>query len=316
MNSLFFELMQVSTGQLDCLSRGPSPEEWQELHALALEQDVVGACYQGAVRLFDYGLRAPQDLILDWMNEAEDLREQCQLTEQRYQTLLKKISERSLRFTVIGGQGMTYYYCEDLSDLRKPDGMDIFVSGGQERVTKFVKLTGQQEIRDDGNLAFLETWDDTQVRLYYGLRVGNSSGKTKKLNQWLRQNESHLFRYDGELVIPSPVMSAVLMLLSIYNQYMNHSLTMRALMDYYFILHHSDGKFETFRGGLTFDDVMKSLGLSRFARGVMWLMQEVMGLERPYMPGESLEEEGRFLLGEISNENGLFARWRHLLRLP
>ena len=132
MNRLFFELMQVSTGQLDCLSRGPSPEEWQELYTLAREQNVVGACYQGTVRLFDFGLRAPQNLIIDWMNEAEDLREQCQQTEQSYLALLKKLNERSLRYSVITGQGMTYYYTDELHDLRRPNGIDIFVHGGKD----------------------------------------------------------------------------------------------------------------------------------------------------------------------------------------
>lgn len=313
MDRLFYELMQVAMGQIDCLERGPSPEEWQDLHTLAQGEDVVGACYQSSVHLFDFGLRAPQDLILDWMNEAEELREQCELTEQRYQTLLKKMNERSLRFTMIAGQGMTYYYNDELHDLRKPDGIDFFIYGGKEHAEKFVKLTGQQEVRDDGSIVYLDTWADTEVRLHYRLKAGKASGRNKSFDRWLRQNNDALFRHDGELTIPSPSMSAVLTMLSLYNQFLSKSLTMRSLMDYYFILRKSDGQFESFKGGQSFDALMKSLHLSRFSRGMMWVMQEIMGLERKYMPSEPMEDEGRFLIGEISCENGPFTRWKHLL---
>ena len=58
MEKLFFELMQVAVGQLDCLSRGPSPEEWAELYQMAKRQAVTGICYSGVEKLFEFGLRA------------------------------------------------------------------------------------------------------------------------------------------------------------------------------------------------------------------------------------------------------------------
>ncbi len=72
MDELFFELMQVATGKLDCLSRGPEPEEWQQLYELSKQQQVAGLCYQGVERLFEFGLRAPQDVSIDWMADAEE----------------------------------------------------------------------------------------------------------------------------------------------------------------------------------------------------------------------------------------------------
>lgn len=73
---LFFELLQVAAGQLDCLSRGPSPEEWHELYRMVQRQQVVALGYQGLQRLFEFGLRAPQDVSIDWMADAETVEEQ------------------------------------------------------------------------------------------------------------------------------------------------------------------------------------------------------------------------------------------------
>jgi hypothetical protein len=72
MHKLFYELLQVAAGQLDCLSRGPSPEEWQSLHDTAVRQQLTAVAYRGVEKLFEFGLRAPQDLAIDWMAEAEE----------------------------------------------------------------------------------------------------------------------------------------------------------------------------------------------------------------------------------------------------
>ena len=80
-DSLFFELLQVSVGRLDCLSRGPEPDEWHELYELSKQQHVEGICHQGVKKLFEFGLRAPQDISLDWMADAEYIRETNEMAE-------------------------------------------------------------------------------------------------------------------------------------------------------------------------------------------------------------------------------------------
>ncbi len=89
---LFFQLIQVSLGTLDCLDRGPSQEEWYEFYRLSKEQGVVTTCYDGVVRLFDYGLRAPQDLSIDWMADTEN--------EEGSQNLLEPFVSNPLRRTL------------------------------------------------------------------------------------------------------------------------------------------------------------------------------------------------------------------------
>ena len=89
MNKLFFELMQVSVGQLDCVGRFPEPDEWRKFHDLAKSQAVVGICHHGVTKLFDYGLVAPQELSLDWMSEAEEIKESNRGVSTRTDTILQ-----------------------------------------------------------------------------------------------------------------------------------------------------------------------------------------------------------------------------------
>ena len=209
-DSLFFELLQVSVGREDCLSRGPEPEEWQELYEISKQQHVEGISYHGVMKLFEFGLRAPQDVSLDWMAESETIRETNEMAEKP--------------------SALAQCYDEELRDLRQPRAEELPTAS---------KLTIQ-----------------------------------------------HL-----------------------YKQYLLHQLDMCLLLDYYFMLRRNNGKYETLKGG----GLLDSFGVRRFARGVMWMLQETMKLARQYMPFEPLEIEGRFLLNDMMQEASKLERVAHVL---
>lgn len=209
-HSLFFELIQVSVGQLDCLSRGPEPDEWFEMYEISKQQHVEGISYQGVMKLFEFGLRAPQDISLDWMSEQETIRETNEMAEKP--------------------SALAQCYGEELCYLRRQ---------GAEELPTASKLTIQY----------------------------------------------------------------------LYKQYMRHSLDMRLLMDYYFVLRKNSGKYESLKGG----GLPGFWGVRRFARGVMWMLQETMNLDKQYMPFEPLEIEGRFLLNDMMQEASKLERVAHVL---
>ena len=85
-------------------------------------------------------------------------------------------------------------------------------------------------------------------------------------------------------------------------------------MDYYFVLiayanEKTSTKLSTSSRELSVkfsvNALLKEFGMMRFAKGSMWIMHEVFGLEREYMLCEPNEKEGRFLLKEIM-QNGNF----------
>ena len=214
MEKLFFELIQVAEGRLSCLERGPSPEEWQLLYDTAQRQKVSGICFYGAERLFEYGLRGPQDLMLDWMAEKE---------------VIKEKNEQSKRL-----QRVVQYYPEHLQLLRQSD----------------------------------------------------------------------------DEVLPA---IAVPKIEQIYELFLQGKLDVRLLMDYYFVLCKAGGKGECYRGSRLLDAVMGSLGVRRFAGGLMWLMQEVLGMKQEDMPWKPMEKAGRFLKDEMMHQNSKTERFVQML---
>ena len=71
-------------------------------------------------------------------------------------------------------------------------------------------------------------------------------------------------------------------------------------MDYYFLLRNINvnkkGKGDKSHH---FNRLFKEFGMERFVRAVMWIMQEVFGLERERMRCEPDEKEGRYMRDEV-----------------
>ena len=264
MEKLFFELMQVAVGQLDCLSRGPSPEEWAELYQMAKRQAVTGICYSGVEKLFEFGLRAPQDVSIDWMSEAEEIRMNNATVSKRCAIIQKKLLERKIYTSVLLGQGVAPYYGEELQELRQSKGIDVYVDCGREKAIKFVKQTGQEHVRHTHQIVWLDAWEDTPVRIHPRMAHTKNRLKNAVIERWFRQNREQLFLEKGELVVPTANANLVYALQHLYGEMLSEGIDMCQLMDCFFILKTLNGQFGTFKGGMTVKKTMKSFLMKRF----------------------------------------------------
>lgn len=295
MRKLFFELIQVSVGQLDCVSRFPEPNEWQKFYELAKKQAVIGVCYHGVTKLFDYGLVAPQELSLDWMAEAEEIKEVNRGRTRKLITLQEELQKHHLRSSVMTGPGLTRFYDRELQMLRYTKGIDVYVFGYKNQLD-------------------LSQWADINVRILSELRAGKSRQRNNKLDKWVLQNDDLMFRKAGELVVPSHSATIIIQLTNLYNLFLNKRLLMRNLMDLFFIIRFAQGDSRLFQYPQnTLEEEIKDLGLTRFTRGIMWLLKEVFALDPKFMPLEPLEEEGQYLLSQIMGDAFTFHNWWHHL---
>ena len=310
MQDLFFELLRVSIGQLDCLSRGPSAEEWEKIYQTSRRHGVAGVCYKGIVRLFEFGLRVPQDLSLDWMADAEDLREEQELYESRCDKLMKKLAERKIRAAVVNGLGMRHHADNELQHLLRATSIDVYVDCSMDRLIKFARQTGQEEIQSGYTSMPLQVWENTPVNLYYRLMTARNPFVNKKIQKWFAQNKDMMFSLDDdEIFVPTLTMNAICMLQVFQQRLLNGKATMDFLVDYFFVLRQLQGAFQPFKDGASLKATLRTLGMTRFAAGVMWVLQEKLALDRQCMLCEPSEEEGRFVL------RCLMARKRSLRRL-
>ncbi|MBR1547662.1 MAG: nucleotidyltransferase family protein [Prevotella sp.] len=313
MQQLFYELLQVAVGQADCLGRGPSEEEWHQLYDMARRHQLTGICYRGVERLFDYGLRAPQDLSIDWMADVEQLKEDNEKVLKRLQLVQKRLAEKDIRSSVLSAQGAAARYKAELRSLCQPVGIDLYVDCEVGRAVRFVELTGQQHVRRDANCVFLDKWEDTPIRLHCLLDFRANPLKTGTIRRWLQEHKEQFFEKEGALTLPSQSLAMVYALLELHGSVMAGRATMRQLMDCYSLLRNADGHFAALDAGQTQEDTLKTLGIAGFAKGVMWLLQRSLLVERQMMICAPSEAEGRFIEAQIMNGRQL---WPMLCRYP
>ncbi len=95
--------------------------------------------------------------------------------------------------------------------------------------------------------------------------------------------------------VPNAAFNRVYILVHIYRHLFAEGIGLRQLLDYYFVLKQGlteSEREETLR-------ILRSLGMMRFTRAVMWVLQEVFGMPDRYLLTSPDAKEGRFLLDEI-----------------
>ena len=99
-----------------------------------------------------------------------------------------------------------------------------------------------------------------------------------------------IFNYK-EIPSPNSAFNRVYILVHIYRHLFHEG----QLLDYYYVLHQGfteEERAETMR-------TLRSLKMERFTAAVMWVLQEVYGMDGRYLLTTPNEREGRFLLNEI-----------------
>ena len=74
MNNLFVEILQVSLGERDNLSRVPTESEWPELYYLCEKQAILAIVLDGISRLNEKGVKPPFNLLMEWIGQSEQIR--------------------------------------------------------------------------------------------------------------------------------------------------------------------------------------------------------------------------------------------------
>lgn len=296
----FFELIQVALGQRQTLSSSPLPEEWQELFCISKKHGLMGIAYHGVERLREDGYKPPRELLLKWFAACEKIRKRNTVMNVRSKELLERLQEAGFRPTILKGQGIARYYDTALQDLRLSGDIDVYVNCNREDAIAYAKSIGQEKVNWDYKHLHLKIWKETAVELHYHPEIIQNLIKNRKLQSFFRQNEELLFHEDGGLITPTVTMNIFYVLLHIYRHFHGSGIGLRQLIDYYYVLRRADGDFGCFSHHESINTLLNRFGMLRFAKGLMWVLQEMTGLDRKFMFCDPLESEGRFILNEIS----------------
>lgn len=303
MTELFFELIRVVIGTQGRLSRFPLETEWEELFAMAAKQSLVGVCFAGLQVLgadADDGfakIGMSEELYLDWMGMAAQINMRNEIVNQECVALQKRLSVDGFRSCILKGQGVASLYGKGLRDFRQSGDIDIWIEGEKNKVLNWARKQNATVGSIDIVHAHAKFFDDTRVEIHSQPSWMYERKVDKVLQRFFNEKADEQFgNIDRTVGFSHPTVgfNLVYLLVHINRHIFEEGIGFRQLMDYYFALTTSNDaeRAETVK-------VLSTMRLMKFARGIMYIMQKVFGLDASFILCEADKNEGEFLLKDI-----------------
>lgn len=323
----YIQLLRVGLGTADSIDAPLSQQQWNDVMMEGLRQSVLGIIWQGIERLPAH-LRPDGDTIAEIYGYTANIK-----LKNKNQTILAAKIEQHLRADgltccIIKGQGAARLYPQP--DLRQSGDIDIWVSCGRERAIGYVRshLKGRKIEARIHHVEF-PVQKGTPIEIHYlpmfmySFRAQKAFEKfcaanmDEQMNHAVMPGNPHEQTFAESINLPclfhtpTPAFDAVFMLVHITRHLLEEGIGMRQLIDYYYVL-------KALPPDRTYIiSQIQALGLSRMLSAVMYVMQEVLGMDSSDLIAPADKELGHILMEEITLTGafGLYDRrqlsWKH-----
>lgn len=297
-SDFLFELVKIALGNADNLLCTLDSKEWDNLYEEAERQSLVGVCFVGIQKLPKEQLPY-LELLMEWMGQTERIRSRNEQLNDYCLKLQKRLDNDNRLYCILKGQGVALYYGE-LSSYRQSGDIDVWISGGFDKVVGYVNGISETDKVQDNHIE-LNIFNDAEVEAHFlPTRLANLFANMR-LNKWFAtqeqiQMENVVSFSDGLLHVPTIEFNLVYLLLHIYRHLFSEGIGLRQLMDYYFALKVADIDDSTKD---RVKNTVASLGLDDFAGGIMWVLHKAFGMDLSLALWTPNAKKGSFLLSEI-----------------
>lgn len=304
---MIFDFLIYCLGKKENMCRAIAGMNWQKLYSFASKQALLGLCFEGIERL---GEEYPEELkrnpigrelLMTWMGKAQQIRRQNRKVNLVASKLFSMLREDGLRCCILKGQGNALMYPNAYS--RNPGDIDVWVNASREQITEYAKK--HFELGDDIRYQHIETSvDGVPVELHFFPCTMNNPIYNARLQKWFKRNAdlqcSNVVSLPdgiGEIAIPTTAFNVIYQLTHLYHHFFDEGIGMRQIIDYYYVVNND----ELLVIKETLQKELKHLGLWKFARAVMYVLHEALGLSEEKMIAPMDEKRGKLLLAEILN---------------
>ena len=305
--SELFDFLKYCIGAKSDVNKMIAGIDWQMLYSFAFKQALLGLCFDGIERL---GKKFPEELklnpigrelLMTWMGKAQQIRRQNMKVNTEAGKLFSMLREDGFRCCILKGQGNALMYPNPYS--RTPGDIDVWVNASREDITEYAKC--HFKLEDDIRFHHLETtMDGVPVELHFFPGIMNNPIYNARLQKWFKRNAdlqcSNIVSLPdgiGEIAIPTTAFNVVYQLTHLYHHFFDEGIGMRQIIDYYYVVNNDE--LLVIRD--TLQKELKHLGLWKFARVVMYVLHETLGLSEEKMITPMDEKRGKLLLAEILN---------------
>lgn len=294
---LFIELVQISLGARTCLSKVPSESEWQDIYQMAEKQALLGLLFSAIEKLNEKekSFMPPMPLFYQWMGIVLNTESRNKRLNDAADQLTRVFKNGGLRSCVLKGQGIARLYPQPFR--RQPGDIDLWVEGKRDEIVQWLR---DNNIKTGGVVYHhvdADFFDDVNVEIHFIPGWVYHPVINHKLQRFYRECASRQFNNIDKSVgfaYPTCEFNSVYILAHIYMHFLFEGIGLRQFIDYYYVLidlpedKRNDARNQIVR-----------VGLEKFAKAVMYVLQVVTGIQEEYLLFEPNEKKGKQLLEEI-----------------
>ena len=279
---------------------------WESLYTLAKRQSVLGVAFAGIEKL-PRESRPPMQLIMRWATEVEAIRGMNGLMTKEAARLTRLFTDAGRKNAILKGQSNARLYPDPT--LRQAGDIDIWVEGDRKSINQMLVEMGmiEKSALEFGRFwhhAHLErTKDGIMAEVHYRPASGNPY-KGKELQDFLNREILNAELVPEGFYAPSIKFALVMQLSHLQQHFYSGGLGLRQYIDYYILLKNSTEEVRREVSG-----VVKRLGMLHACSAVMWVLQQMLGLERERMLCAPCAWRGRKLL-RLALVGGNFGKFR------
>jgi hypothetical protein len=302
----YLEFIRYSLNPETELSLYSANIDWEGLYHFASEQAILGVVFEGVKRLKEKGVKLPIKQFVTWIAAADDIAEQNKKINQAVLRLTTKLKEKGQQTCILKGQGNNLLYPNVYA--RTPGDIDIWVKhesiSEKEYIGKVIQYVKKKNRRVKVSYHHIEIGkiDGIDVELHIRPSFMNSPIHNRRLQKWFNDHAEEQFsnvvdlpENVGSICVPTFDFNLIYMLQHMFRHLFSEGIGLRQMLDYYFLITKENRCVER----TVIKEQLSYLGLWKFTRAVMYILQTVFGLEERLLIAEPDREEGEFLLNEI-----------------
>lgn len=301
MNTAYIDFIRYAIHDDVPVPIGAESIDWNNFLEFCNRQGVIGLVFGGLERS---GLRIPQTILFEWIGYAENIKRQNTVVNKRIAQANQSLKEKGCECVVLKGQANGLMYPK--SELRSPGDIDLWVRRNiNHNVEDIIKVVLEVCPEADYSIHHIKMpmFKDVSLEVHYRPIFLPNWFKDKKLQKYIDKVQGMQFENLNNDLDANGVgvltrdFDVVYQLLHMWHHFFETRNNFKQMIDYYFLLKKSN---------LNLDDnlkkeivnLLKKLGVLKYAKGMMWIMKEILALEEKYLYTEPDKRIGRLILNE------------------
>lgn len=267
--------------------------DWTEFQKFCHRQSIMGVVFDGLERA---NKKIPQQVLFEWISTVQSIKNQNVIVNKDLLAVTNLFQKKGYRSVILKGQANGLMYPSP--ELRSPGDIDIWVDAPQMDIVKMV-LNQYPEAHYSIHHIKLPIFNDVSVEVHYRPIYLTNWFTDRRLQRYVDKVQESQFTNKvaiegGEIGALTNEFNAVYQILHMFAHFFSTRNNLKQLIDYYYLLKRGLTDVEKERC----ETLMRELKVLKYAKGVMWIMAEELGLHKDFLIVEPDKKVGRLIWNE------------------